>query len=524
MTKILVLLLLFSIAVYGQISPGDLTKHHAILEGLSNCTKCHNLGEQLTKEKCIGCHKEIKIRMDKNSGYHSSDEVKNKDCWKCHSEHNGRNFEIIRFDKNKFDHSKTKFILTGAHQNLQCEKCHKQESIKDNELKKRKNTYLGLSQRCADCHEDYHQQALGDNCSGCHNTVKFRPALLFDHMKTKFSLTGAHLKVACDKCHVKEMRNGKVFQKFTGLVFKNCSDCHTDFHKGKFGNDCQKCHVTSDFNLVNKTAFDHSKTNYALAGMHASVECSKCHGNNLSSKPAHDYCNSCHKDFHKGQFKKNDRLIDCAECHTVQGFSQSLFTIEKHAKTKFELIGSHLAATCKTCHKTGEDWNFKLDSSKCVNCHMNIHKNEISQKFMGNSNCESCHNPESWSKVIFDHDKTEFKLIGIHKRTECSKCHLVIKSGEKNLLFSSLSTNCESCHKDIHLGQFGNENKTDCSKCHTSENWKPVKFDHASTRFPLDGAHRNVECRKCHKPEINNQRQFINYKIREIKCAACHSS
>jgi hypothetical protein len=274
--------------------------------------------------------------------------------------------------------------------------------------------------------------------------------------------------------------------------------------------------------MVNKNAFDHSKTNYALEGLHATVECSKCHGNNLASKPKHDKCLSCHKDFHKGQFAKSGAMIDCAECHTVKGFSQSLYTIEKHDKTRFGLIGSHLATECKSCHKTGDEWNFKIDSYRCVNCHENIHKDEISQKFMGDSNCEWCHNPESWKKINFDHDKTDFKLSGAHKNTDCAKCHIVVKAGIKNLLFVSLSTNCESCHIDIHKKQFAEGNITDCGKCHTSDNWKPVKFDHSKTKFPLDGAHRNVECRKCHKPEVYNQQQFINYKIREIKCAACH--
>lgn len=524
MAKVFYILFLISISVYGQISPGDLTKYHANLEGLGNCTKCHNLGEHLTKEKCTDCHKEIKSRIERNSGYHSSDEVKNKDCWKCHSEHNGRNFEIIRFDKNKFDHAKTKYILSGAHQNLQCEKCHKQELVKDGELKKRRNTYLGLSQRCSDCHEDFHQKTLGDNCSGCHNTTKFRPASLFDHSKTKYVLTGAHQKVACDKCHVKEIRNGKNFQKFADLSFKNCNDCHTDFHKGKFGNDCQKCHVTSGFQIVNKNAFDHSRTNFALAGLHVTVECTKCHGQNLSSKPKHENCISCHKDYHKGQFKKNGGIADCVGCHTEKGFSPSLFTIERHSKTRFELIGGHLATECKKCHKQKDEWNFKMDSFKCVKCHENIHRNEITQKFMEDSNCALCHNTESWNKVNFDHDKTSFKLNGVHKKTECGKCHLTIKEGVKKFLFSSVNTDCENCHKDIHSGQFADGGKTDCSRCHASGNWKPVKFDHSTTKFPLEGAHKNVECYKCHKQETHNQRQFINYRIREIKCAACHSS
>ncbi len=33
--------------VYGQISPGDLSNAHKDLEGMSNCTKCHVLGDKV---------------------------------------------------------------------------------------------------------------------------------------------------------------------------------------------------------------------------------------------------------------------------------------------------------------------------------------------------------------------------------------------------------------------------------------------------------------------------------------------
>jgi len=43
--------------VYGQISPGDLSNAHKDLEGMSNCTKCHALGEKVENNKCLDCHK-----------------------------------------------------------------------------------------------------------------------------------------------------------------------------------------------------------------------------------------------------------------------------------------------------------------------------------------------------------------------------------------------------------------------------------------------------------------------------------
>ena len=83
------------IRLTAQLSPGDLSRSHAHLEGISNCTKCHELGNKITDEKCLSCHTEISDRIRLNKGYHSSDEVKGKQCIACHSEHNGKDFQLI---------------------------------------------------------------------------------------------------------------------------------------------------------------------------------------------------------------------------------------------------------------------------------------------------------------------------------------------------------------------------------------------------------------------------------------------
>jgi len=107
--------LFFSVRIIAQISPGDLTKAHADLEGISNCTKCHEIGEKVLSSKCLDCHKEIKSLVIANRGYHAYSEVKKRECASCHNEHHGRNFRIVNFNEDDFDHNKTGFKLTGAH-------------------------------------------------------------------------------------------------------------------------------------------------------------------------------------------------------------------------------------------------------------------------------------------------------------------------------------------------------------------------------------------------------------------------
>ncbi len=512
-----------------QISPGDLTLAHAKYEGMSNCTKCHVLGKQIQNSKCLDCHTEINQLMSSGQGYHSSNDVKNKNCWSCHSEHHGRDFRIINFNSNSFDHNKAGFKLEGKHGQIKCVECHQTKFISNSIFKKRQGTYLGLSTNCISCHEDVHQNTLGKDCGSCHNSVKFKPAALFNHDKAKFKLTGAHVKVECLKCHVKEKLNGKDFQKFVGLQFKNCTPCHQDVHKGQFGSNCEKCHNVESFKTVSRNSFDHSKTRYPLEGAHIRVACADCHGKDLLSKPKFAKCIDCHKDAHFGEFTVNNVLRDCKECHSIVSFKLTMYTIDEHNKTKFQLTGAHLAVVCQSCHykEPLKEWHFKKIGLNCIDCHENVHGAEIKDKFMPNNDCTSCHNTDSWKKISFDHDRTKFRLTGKHKEVLCRNCHeQKTQAGKISFKFVSQKSDCISCHRDIHFGQFNYEKTGDesvCENCHGFDNWKPVKFDHEKTKFSLKGAHEKVPCLSCHKEVNVNGNVYIKYRLEDFKCATCHA-
>lgn len=502
-----------------QISPGELSKAHANLEGISNCTKCHDLGKSVSEDKCLECHKVIAGSIKLNKGFHAQKEVKEKKCFSCHGEHFGRDFQLVRFDRNKFDHTKTGFALKGKHSEIKCEECHRKEFIKSGELKKRSSTFLGLDRTCTNCHEDIHRKTLGENCADCHTFKSFKPAGRFDHDKTSFKLTGKHGKVDCEKCHSIERKDGKNFQHFAIGKKKDCSDCHTDIHKGRFEKSCEKCHSTDSFTKIkNLNKFDHSKTRFPLLGKHDNVECSKCHGNNLNSKPAHNKCTDCHKDYHNGQFTVDGKLRDCSECHNVNGFSPSDFTLELHAKTAFKLTGAHLAIPCFNCHNKGKELNFRFATLNCETCHKNIHGKNISTESSLSEGCISCHTTDKWSVIIYKHKTKNFPLLGKHLEVSCRNCHFENETS----LFYLPGTGCLNCHKDVHNNQFSNGGKDYCSRCHGFNSWKPELFDHNKTGFKLDGAHSKVECSKCHKEINSNGITFINYKFKEVKCTVCH--
>ncbi|RLD26545.1 MAG: hypothetical protein DRI70_05510 [Bacteroidetes bacterium] len=178
--------------IYSQISPGDLSTSHANIEGMSKCTLCHDIGKKVSNKKCLECHKEIQSLLDRNDGYHSNSGVVNKDCFECHSDHHGRNFEMVRFDENNFNHNLTGYVLEGQHKVVDCKECHSPKFISSRDIKKRRNTFLGLDQKCLSCHNDFHQKTLSNDCMACHNMDSFKPVLNFDHDNTDYPLLGKH--------------------------------------------------------------------------------------------------------------------------------------------------------------------------------------------------------------------------------------------------------------------------------------------------------------------------------------------
>ncbi len=514
---------------FAQFSPGELSKGHANLEGTSNCTKCHTPGSKVSSQKCLDCHKEIKTSIDTKKGFHGTAEVGTKECITCHIEHKGKEFQIAKINKKTFDHSKMGFELKGVHAKKDCNACHNAKFIADPDLKKRNFTYRGLSSNCLNCHSDYHQGKLSSKCSECHSFETFKnPKVVgFDHNKTKFPLKGKHSAVKCITCHKTEIANGKPVQNFKNLQFKSCTPCHKDVHESKFGNDCQKCHTEESFHIIKKVStFNHDKTNFPLIGKHNAVACKSCHKTEHMTDPIkHDKCSDCHTDYHKGDFvKKGVSTPDCNICHTNDGFTPSTFTIAKHNKTKFKLEGAHMATNCTACHKKDNKvWSFKNMGSKCVDCHKNEHKGFMDDKFMPNEDCTICHTVKSWKVEKFDHDKTGFKLEGAHTKNSCGECHYKKNiAGVRIQKFESLTQECSQCHTDKHFGQFAENGKTTCLKCHGFDSWTKSKFDHNTSRFKLEGAHKKVLCVKCHTETTDNRGTFVKYKFERIDCIACH--
>lgn len=509
---------------FTQLSPGDLAQPHEHLEGLINCTLCHELGKKVSDKLCLDCHKLLNNRIVENKGYHVSSEVRGKTCIACHSDHHGRNFRIINWDTAAFNHNLTGYILKGKHAETNCKSCHKQSNIIDLKIKDKKFTYLGLTTKCLSCHDDYHQKSLENDCLKCHDFKTFKPAPGFDHQLSAYPLVGKHLDVKCIECHPMQKINGKESQLFKPLEYKSCVACHEDIHKGKFGKDCKKCHSEMSFRQIKGlNSFDHSLTKYSLTGQHQFVMCKECHKSNYTDPLKYGRCMDCHEDYHKADFTLTNKQSDCDDCHTTNGFKSSSFSIEQHQQGNFVLRDAHLATPCFACHFKDNLWVFRNIGQVCVDCHTDPHEAVVSQKYYPESDCRSCHNEQSWRQIQFDHSKTGYELMGQHQATDCRDCHFKTdkETSTTQQVFSKLPNACINCHTDKHAGQFVENDQNNCNRCHNADNWQPALFNHELTRFALEGAHSKLTCKQCHKPASINNQFVINYKI-DYRCEACH--
>ncbi|MBI5646580.1 MAG: cytochrome C [Ignavibacteriae bacterium] len=339
------------------------------------------------------------------------------------------------------------------------------------------------------------------------------------------------VRVNCLACHAEirsRVERGLGYHAFTKKL--ECSACHKEHH-GR------------DFKLIrwDPAKFDHRQAGFELVGKHAGKECRACHipknivqkeirGKSAAAKqrtylglePA---CINCHTDGHAGQLGS-----DCARCHTPADWKQNSFT---HSRARFPLLGKHADVACTKCHPplpgaTGTGMAaMKLHGlafKTCGDCHEDKHKGQFGK------DCAQCHTPESWKSVRlssnagFDHSKTRFALQGRHASLACAKCHVggdIAKYRNKEL------GSCLLCHADAHAGQFAQaRGGTECSRCHTVDGFHPSRFeqpDHATTRFPLEGAHAAVACDRCHTTETRDGTPVRRFRWTDLACTSCHS-
>ncbi len=569
------------------VSPGPLSKAHASLEGAANCQKCHEAGKKVTADRCLTCHKPIALRIAARRGVHrdvTGDcvtchvehagvdaelrplDVKRFDhaaetgfalvgrhapiaptCVKCHKT---RSFLTARPEcrschadphqgklgdacatchamnapfaaaRTGFNHSKAAFPLTGAHTRVQCATCHKARE------------YRGLKfAACSDCHASPHKPAFPGACTSCHTDVAWKTTKV-NHGATAFPLVGKHAAVECRACH-------KAPGTMVGarLKFAKCSDCHADPHRGQFKEDCAACHKETGFA---KAAFDHGgRTAFPLTDRHAAIACTACHKRatspgamraaQVSFKGLVVACSSCHKDPHAGELGTK-----CESCHKAAGFRIPGYT---HTKASDFFGGQHSAIACAQCHAprgavvsaasrvTDGGWKFAGVATRCSTCHTDVHRGQFGDR------CESCHSVSAakFALVGFSHDKTAYPLSGKHAALQCASCHKretgTFPAGAGTAVrFKGLGVTCASCHRDVHLGQLGNQ----CERCHATTGFARPNYAHAAGPAFFAGAHGKLVCAACHKKQEaafpSGRGVAVRYAGFGKECSTCHAN
>ncbi|MCQ3972096.1 MAG: hypothetical protein DPW09_01475 [Anaerolineae bacterium] len=126
-----------------NLSTFKLTGQHAEVA----CSKCHVGGVfRGTPQECVACHVQDDV--------HSL--MLGTDCAECHTPQDWKQVT--------FDHSQTRFKLTGKHTQVACTQCHQN------------NIFAGTPTRCVSCHakDDVHRGQFGQDCAHCHTTETWK--------------------------------------------------------------------------------------------------------------------------------------------------------------------------------------------------------------------------------------------------------------------------------------------------------------------------------------------------------------
>jgi len=403
----------------------------------TKCVDCHKKGAEYkdAPRTCIGCHK----RDDDGAKGHKG--LFGERCDSCHG--------AKAWKPSTFNHdTDTRYALRGKHRSTKCADCHTGHLYKDK-----------VGTTCIDCHKKDddgakgHKGSLGRDCAACHTETGWKEKAKFDHDKTKFPLLGKHIDTKCDACH--KSTNYKEAPK-------DCIGCHKkdDKHEATLGTKCESCHVERDWKTTT-TRFDHDKTKFKLRNAHAAktVPCKACHIDLKHYRNTPTDCYACHKkdDKHEGQ-----QGTKCESCHGDRDWKVGDFD---HRKTRFALLGKHIAVKCADCHVTPR---YKDAPRDCWSCH----KKDDKHKLKFGVACESCHNARAWGLWDYDHARrAKYTLDGAHAKLACETCHKQPAPAGKAA--AEVGNTCIACHRrdDTHDGAFGPV----CEQCHVTDHWKRIR-------------------------------------------------
>ncbi len=595
-TRLSLSLLLLLVMLTGQahadtfekaLMPGELIADHAKYE--NDCSQCHaKFDKTLQTRLCLECHKDVSSDVSNKTRFHGR--LEDSSCRNCHTEHKGRQAHLAKLDKTTFDHSRTEFALKGAHAEsrvkcagchaektkfraasrlcndchkkddqekghkgslgIKCASCHTEKSWKEVSFDHEKTrfplaggkhfdakcvschankVYTNAPLECNSCHkkddqEKGHKGRYSIKCGSCHTDKGWKETKFNHDVDTHYVLKGKHHQVKCDSCHLPE--KGSLYQQ---KLSDKCISCHKKDdqekgHKGELGEKCASCHNERGWK---NSSFNHDETSFPLHDKHRDAKCESCHRGGLSGATAtlkiklEKECVACHRKDDQEKGHKGRYGNKCDSCHTEKNWIASKF--DHGRDTSYPLKARHVLVKCDSCHlpEKGALYQKVKLPGQCVSCHLkdDKHKNQLGRQ------CESCHNEKRWQDAPYDHNKARFALTGSHVKTDCKKCH-------QTPAFRDVRSDCYSCHQkdDRHQRSLG----TKCESCHYTGTWSSWDFDHASTRFALDGGHKKVACDACHTAPLTGRMNMTCFSCHRkddvhngefsMQCERCHTA
>jgi hypothetical protein len=469
-----------------------------------DCASCHPTRDRQglrrytgADRRCEACHAQVQPhRLGRAPA-----------CDRCHDEAAWRPATL-----DGFDHGAAAMPLVGAHRKVACAACHPRQVYG-----------LGAAKPAAcdnaGCHRNVHTGHLfgARDCAWCHSPAQpSMKQVRFDH-DSRLPI-GRHSQLACNACHTQA--------RGVQAADMACERCHAarSPHGDRFqafGKPprCATCHPATSWTA---SAFRHdTATKFSLNG-HRVLACRACH---RGSRPD-DFedlhggtaCKDCHAhrtvhadaDHPTGKYDSTQ----CLNCHlfgSIPPRRPPMLNAVHGVAGTFPLVRGHKEVPCADCHVTRSPkgkMTFSELSPQCAPaCHADLHRGSLGAR------CRDCHVPGIWGALAFDHDRpfpaggrvAGFALRGRHREVACEACHPARD-------FAAAGTTCAAagCHgaDDAHQGHLGKA----CERCHTETG--DNQFDHATSRFPLDGKHRSVPCGDCHASTA--------FTPRPRACAGCH--
>jgi mono/diheme cytochrome c family protein len=383
-------------------------------------------------------------------------------------------------------------VMWGRTPSALCLECHRRiEQVQAGRL-----GYHGrLAGECRDCHGD-HKGVAAD--------VRNLDQSAFNHNRANYPLEGRHRELSCEACHLVGKEPGPEQQRYIGLQFGACVDCHTNPHTDPAALNCARCHIVQGWRRP-LVLFDHNRdSRFLLEGQHALTPCDRCHRRPsplLPSAPFELYnvgrtCADCHKDVHEGTLGR-----DCQHCHTAAAWGGRELVFNHNHDSKYVLAGRHGAVDCAKCHRPPEGQSLGMAKftgleTRCAACHQDPHGGQFKKS------CEECHGVEGWKgpQLKFIHNRdSDYVLDAVHGGLSCASCH----RGQPAVVYRPVARNCAGCHGHANMaveGRLGggsaqpdpHAGRVSCEKCHDMSKRRPGLADYAKA------------CGQCHGPRYED--------------------